>query len=292
MDLGLPVDHDRVQRLGHCVGTEVVPPVRSWAIEAIDRVAHESRATPVMGMLAALAMLLHMHTGRDELSIGVVTANRDLPEKQALIGYLAGVLPVRVDVSGDPTFRELIRRVRRVMFQQYEAGTTMSDGLPARRDDARTSDGPVCSVLLNYIPGEFVAGEACHVSGVSVVPYLPEKSCVTFDGVTLWQYGYLDFSMLPLANGTGLYGRLGFNRAALERSFVVRLGRDFSRLLRALALWPDRSMHSHSRMVRKLGIRHPAALLAWPAPDSGFLSARPTRPGGPTLESGARPPMP
>jgi amino acid adenylation domain-containing protein len=63
-------------------------------------------------LLAALQALLYRYTGQTDVVIGTVAAHRDRPELAGLIGSLAGPLPVRADLSGDPAFTDLLDRVR------------------------------------------------------------------------------------------------------------------------------------------------------------------------------------
>jgi amino acid adenylation domain-containing protein len=63
-------------------------------------------------LLAGLLALLHRYTGQGDLVVGTVSANRGRPELAPLIGYLVNTLPIRVDAAGDPTFSELVTRVK------------------------------------------------------------------------------------------------------------------------------------------------------------------------------------
>jgi len=68
-------------------------------------------------VLAATAVLLGRHTGRDDVVIGTPVAGRTRPEVEKLIGFFANTLALRVDLSGDPTFRELLRRCSRTVAE-------------------------------------------------------------------------------------------------------------------------------------------------------------------------------
>ena len=75
---------------------------------------HFSRGRPVpMGVvIAAFEALLARHADQQDFAIGTPVANRGRAELEGLIGYFINMLPLRADVSGDPTFRELVARVR------------------------------------------------------------------------------------------------------------------------------------------------------------------------------------
>lgn len=68
---------------------------------------------------AALLVLLHRYTGSEDLLICTPTAGRDRVETRPLIGFFVNLLVLRTDLSGRPTFRELLDRVRRTTFEAY-----------------------------------------------------------------------------------------------------------------------------------------------------------------------------
>ena len=72
-----------------------------------------------MTLLAAFKVLLHRYTSQDDLVVGTPIANRNRLEIEGLIGFFVNTLVLRTDLSGDPNFRELLRRVREVCLGAY-----------------------------------------------------------------------------------------------------------------------------------------------------------------------------
>ncbi len=72
-----------------------------------------------MTLLAAFKILLHRYTDQDDLIVGTPIANRNRLEIEGLIGFFVNTLVMRTDLSGNPTFRELSRRVREVCLGAY-----------------------------------------------------------------------------------------------------------------------------------------------------------------------------
>ena len=72
-----------------------------------------------MTLLAAFKILLHCYTSQDDIVIGTPIANRNRLEIEGLIGFFVNTLVLRTDLSGDPDFRELLRRVREVCLGAY-----------------------------------------------------------------------------------------------------------------------------------------------------------------------------
>jgi len=75
--------------------------------------------TLFMTLLAAFQILLHRYSGQDDIVIGVPIANRNRAELEPLIGFFVNTLVVRTDLSGNPAFRDLLKRVREVTVAAY-----------------------------------------------------------------------------------------------------------------------------------------------------------------------------
>ena len=67
-----------------------------------------------MVLLAAYKVALHRYTGQTDIAIGTPTAGRNHPKVEGLIGFFLNMLVLRTDLSGNPTFRELLERIRGV----------------------------------------------------------------------------------------------------------------------------------------------------------------------------------
>jgi len=87
--------------------------------EALRGFARREGATLFMAVLAAFAVLLQRSSGQDDILIGTPIANRTRLEIEGLIGFFVNTLVLRADLSGDPTFREELRRVRGVALGAY-----------------------------------------------------------------------------------------------------------------------------------------------------------------------------
>src|SRR5262249_52480455 len=74
---------------------------------------------PFMTLLAAFAVLLHRHSGQDDITIGAPVATRTRAELEGLIGFFANMLVLRADLSGDPTLLGLLARLREVAVGAY-----------------------------------------------------------------------------------------------------------------------------------------------------------------------------
>jgi non-ribosomal peptide synthetase component F len=72
-----------------------------------------------MTLLAAFNSLLYLYSGQEDIVVGVGTAGRDRVELERLVGFFINMLALRVDLSGDPSFRGLLKRVRETALAAY-----------------------------------------------------------------------------------------------------------------------------------------------------------------------------
>jgi amino acid adenylation domain-containing protein len=117
--LELPTDRPRpVVRTSHGAIERAVFPVALR--ERLKAVGRDASATLFMTLLATFAVLLARYTGRDDLVVGSPTAGRRDVDLENLIGFFVNTLVLRTDLSGDPTFLELLERVRATTLDAYE----------------------------------------------------------------------------------------------------------------------------------------------------------------------------
>ena len=106
-----------------------------------------------MVMLGAYVTSLHRYTGQDDIVVGTDVANRNCVELEGLIGFFVNQLVMRTDASGNPTFKELLRRVRDVTIGAYMHQDLPFDrlvqGLNPSRDLSRSPLFQVMLILQN-----------------------------------------------------------------------------------------------------------------------------------------------
>jgi len=116
--LRLPVDHPRppFPTFQGALERFTLPQSLSQALKELGR---QEEATFFMALLAAFKTLLYRYTAQEDMVMGGPIANRDRAEVAGLIGLFVNTLVLRTDLSGNPTFRELLRRVRQVVLEAY-----------------------------------------------------------------------------------------------------------------------------------------------------------------------------
>ena len=109
--LELPTDRVRPDVLSHR-GDHLDELLPLSSLQGLQEVAREEGATLFMAVLAAFGALLGRYSGQTEVVVGTPIAGRSRVELEELVGYFMNTLALRVDLSGDPSFRELVRRAR------------------------------------------------------------------------------------------------------------------------------------------------------------------------------------
>ena len=116
--LELPTDYPRPATPSYRGGLERIELGREVS-EGLKRLSQREGATLFMALMAAFKALLMRYSGQEDLSVGTTIANRTRKEVEGLIGFFVNTLVMRTDLSGNPSFRELIRREREVALGAY-----------------------------------------------------------------------------------------------------------------------------------------------------------------------------
>ncbi len=148
--VALPLDRPR-PAVRSCAGRSerfvLGPAVR----ERLAAVARVHGATPFMALFAGYAAFLQRLSGADDLVVGFPVSGRDRPELQEMVGMLTNTLALRVDLAGDPSYGELVERLRDLLragapYEDAPFEAVVNAVAPARE----TSHDPVVQVVFGY----------------------------------------------------------------------------------------------------------------------------------------------
>ncbi|MCC6812277.1 MAG: amino acid adenylation domain-containing protein, partial [Deltaproteobacteria bacterium] len=114
--LELPTDRPRPAMMSHRGALYACELPMAGDILELGR---SERATLFMSLLAAFDVLLARYSGQDDFVIGTAVSNRQLEATESLIGFFVNTLCLRVDLGGNPSFRELLRRVKETALEGY-----------------------------------------------------------------------------------------------------------------------------------------------------------------------------
>ncbi|MEA2990995.1 MAG: hypothetical protein QOG83_3706, partial [Alphaproteobacteria bacterium] len=194
--------------------------------EALKAFSRGERVTLFMTLLAGLNALLHRYTGADEVVVGEPVANRNRLELERLIGFFVNSLVLRTDVSGDPSFRELLRRSRDVVLEADANQDVPFELLVERLRPERTMGrNPLFQVSLQFFSGaEVKSGDAALPAEMVHV----EKGTASLD---------LAFDLIDSADG--ILVRAEYSTELFRRETIERMVAHYRTLLEAFIRDPD-----------------------------------------------------
>jgi len=199
--------------------------------KAAEKLGSLEGATPFMTLLAVFNVLLSRYTGQVDILVGSPIANRRFSEVEGLIGFFANTLVLRNDLSGDPTFREVLSRVRDVAIGAYVHQDIpferLVEELQPQRDLSRSPLFQVLFILQNA-PFEII-----KLSDLVLVPVETDSETAKFDLT-------LSFSRTR----EGLEGCLEYNTDLFDASTAERMLGHFRTLLESVVSTPDEHISS------------------------------------------------
>jgi len=148
--LALPADHPRPARMTYR-GDRLPLDVPDALFEHLQSRSKEHGVTPFVTMLAAFAVLLQRFSMQDDLVIGVPVANRGESGTEDLIGPFLNTLAIRLDLSGDPAFGEVVEQVQRTTLAGFERQAVpfekVLQSVRTKRDPSRS---PLFQTVFNF----------------------------------------------------------------------------------------------------------------------------------------------
>jgi aspartate racemase len=199
--------------------------------DTLKRLSRQEGATLFMSLVAAFSVLLHRYSALEDIAIGTVSSGRKRSELEKLLGYFLNPVVLRSDLSGDPSFRELLRRTREVTL-----------------DALSNDDAPFAQVVNEIHPSRSLSFNPLFQALLTLEPPLP----VTQDGwtVALTQSevdsGISKFDLcLELDDRpSGLVGRFKYSTDLFEPATVARMSGHLTTLLEGIAADPGKSISS------------------------------------------------
>lgn len=150
--LELAADRVRSARQTYAGATQSLKLNQSFT-QQLKQLSRQERVTLQMTLLAAFKVLLSRYSGRKDILIGVPTANRERSEIEGLIGYFSNTLVIRTDMSGNPTFRQVMKKVKQTTIAAFEHEEVpfekVVEGLNVEREVSQSPIFQVMMVMLN-----------------------------------------------------------------------------------------------------------------------------------------------
>jgi amino acid adenylation domain-containing protein len=224
----LPTDRPRppVQSFnGNTISTTFAPELAL----AVHQLSREEGCTPFMTLLATFQTLLARYSRQDDICVGTPVANRNRLATEGLIGFFVNTLVLRTDLSGNPTFLELLARVRETALGAFAHQDlpfeTIVEAVQPQRDLSHTPLFQVMFVLQNETRQDI------SVPDLQISPIEADSGNAKFDLTLIIADSPDSFSV-----------SFEYNTDLFDQSTIERLLRHFNNLLQSIVADPERTL--------------------------------------------------
>jgi amino acid adenylation domain-containing protein len=222
--LQLPVDRPRPAVQSFRAAYESIVLSRELT-EEVKTISLRARASLFMTLLAAFKVLLCRYTGQEDIAVGSPIANRGRIEFEGLIGLFLNTLVLRTDLSRNPSFIELLARVREVAFDAYAHQDLPFEKLVEELNPERILNlTPLFQVLFVF---QNDAVRELKLSGLTASRFTRESNATQFD-----------LSLIMAETDQGLVARAQYNADLFEPGTMKRMLRHFRTLLKGIIATP------------------------------------------------------
>ena len=199
-------------------------------VESLRSHAAQENATLYMIFLAAFKVLLCRYTGRQDITIGSPIANRTRLEWEEVVGTFINILVLRTCLSGNSSFRQVLRRVREVVLDGFTNGDAPFEMLVKELQPGRdASRSPLVQVLFNFQSA--LIGKL-DLPDLSWMPFEVDQSSSQFD---------LSVTVDPEITRKIL---IAYNTDLYKEETIARMLQHYQRLLESVAANPDRTVRA------------------------------------------------
>lgn len=228
--LELPIDAPRPAAQTFWGASHRFPlPVSLW--EDIQSLSHQEEATAFMTLLAVFQVLLFRYTQQEDMLVGTPISGRQA-ETEGVVGPFADTLVLRADVSGNPTFRELIARVRRTCVDAFAHQelpfAQLVEALQPERDFSRN---PLVQVLFAFEAASWHPSPMWRMGELEITPMRVERGTTT-----------ADLSINLREEVAGLVGEIVYNSDLFSEETISRLAEHYCTLLQGSVANPARRL--------------------------------------------------
>jgi amino acid adenylation domain-containing protein len=195
--------------------------------EALKQLSQREGVTLYMTLCAAYMTLLHRYTRQPDMIVGTPIAGRDRGETEALIGFFVNTLALRTDMSGNPTFRELLARVRKVTL-----GAFANQNLPFQKlveelqPERNLSRNPIIQVMFTL---QNTPLENLEMEGLQATPVQPAQRVETYD----------ELHLMMIEAEDRLHCTLEYQTDLFDEPTIERMSLHFNSLLEGIIAEPE-----------------------------------------------------
>ena len=226
--------------------------------DRLKRLSKQEDSTLFMTLLATFGVLLYRYTRQEDLIIGTPITNRTLPETEDVMGMFLNTLPIRMDLSNNPTFRTFLGQVREVALAAYDHQDLpfeqLIEDLQLERDLNRAPLVQVMFVLQN------TTLSALELPGLEVRPAAFGSRSADFD-----------LTLFVADESEGLIGGIHYNPDLFDDTTMKRMVSHFEVLLTHIVSDPDTSVGQLSVLTEQ---ERQQVLIDWNATQTPYPQDR------------------
>ncbi len=226
--LELPTDRPRppVQTYRGAVQSLMLPQTLSASLKELSR---QQGVTLFMTLLAAFGTILHRYTGQEDILIGSPIAGRNQIETEGLIGFFVNTLAIRTNLSGNPSFRQLLTQVREVTLEAYFHQDLPFEKLVEELQPERDlSHSPLFQVMFAF---HNTPRELWELPGLTITPLEIHSGAAKFELT-------LDLE----ETSEGIKGGIEYNTDLFDATTIARMLGHFQTLLAGIVANPEQHL--------------------------------------------------
>ena len=223
--LQLPTDHPR-PAIQSYNGASLPIELSQDLTNELKVLSQQEGVTLFMTLIAAFQILLYRYSGQEDIIVGTPIANRNRQEIEQLIGFFANTLALRIDLANNPSFRNLLTRVRKICLDAYSHQDLPFEKLVEQLQPERSlSYSPIFQVMfvLQNTPQEMIVLTDLKITSIKL-----ERKTAKFD---------LTLSLTETLSG--LIGVWEYSTDLFDDATIARMNEHFQVLLVAIVANPD-----------------------------------------------------
>jgi amino acid adenylation domain-containing protein len=218
-------------------GASFIFPFSPALSQSLKTFCRAQQATMFMVLLAAFNVLFHRYTGQQEIIVGSPIANRNRKELEGLIGFFANTLPMRTNVSGELSFREVLARLKEAALGAYAHQDLPFEYLVEQFHPERSlSHSPLVQVMFNFEP---TIPQMAEMPGLSA-------SLMEYDNKS----AKFDLTLFARDHGTEIFGTLEHNVDLFTSETIERMAGHLLTLLSGIVANPDQPISGLPLLTR------------------------------------------
>lgn len=230
--LQLPTDYPRpsVQSYRGSVQRKMLPEPLANSLKTLSK---QSGCTLSMTLLAAFKVLLYRYSGQDDLIVGMPIAGRNQVEVEELIGFFVNTVALRSSLAGNPTFREVLYRVREVSLEAYANQDVSLEKLIEELKPNRDPSRPALFQVMFAMNSPWTNGSTRELPGMTIAS--------TF-GYVHNSTSKFDLTLVVRDTSKGVQVSVEYSTDLFATDSIARMLAHFQILLEGIVINPDQAI--------------------------------------------------